>query len=161
METNWRACQCCSVQQHWLRHISPIHAFVCEAAAGCGIHLSIWQPHYVLFSRYQVEKPPAYDRAVDELLALPVDLAAAAAAVMPGGAAAARRRQLAEACLGDGAAADGALVKRRRLAPQRCFNCGSYAHNLQACLKPLDQVLLHPGWCEQHGHMRNFFLCIT
>jgi len=94
---------------------------------------------------HQVEKPPAYDRAVDELLALPVDLAAAAAAVLPGGASAARRRQQAEACLSDAAATDDPLVKRRRLAPQRCFNCGSCAHNLQDCLKPVDQVLLRPG----------------
>jgi len=100
--------------------------------------------HAVPF-HHQVEKPPAYDRAVDELLALPVDLGAAAAAVLPGGAAAARRRQLAEACLSDAAALDDTPVKRRRLAPQRCFNCGSYAHNLQDCLKPLDQVPPHPG----------------
>lgn len=64
--------------------------------------------------------------------------------MLPGGTEAAKRRAAAEACYGT--SDNGPLtmlqgaVKRRKLPDSRCFNCGSYAHALAKCLKPMDQV---------------------
>lgn len=91
----------------------------------------------------QDEAPPLYDRGVSQLLA-PAATPTSGISMLPGGAEAARRRAAAEACYStegkDTAAVTQAAAKRRKLSDNRCFNCGSYAHGLADCSKPLDQV---------------------
>lgn len=93
----------------------------------------------------QIEAPPLYDRAVSQLLA-PARAAAGGGGIsmLPGGSEATKRRARAEACYmfdsKDSSVPAQIAVKRKKLSDNRCFNCGSYAHGLADCTKPMDQV---------------------